>query len=59
MNGISGSDLGQPWFAVLLAVYALGAHASTGAAGLGMGAVAGGILAYDIPRLRTVHRSTT
>jgi signal transduction histidine kinase len=50
-NGISGSDLGQPWFAVLLAVYALGAHASTGAAGLGMGAVAGGILAYDIPRL--------
>ena len=52
VNGISGSDLGQPWFAVLLAVYALGAHASTGAAGLGMGAVAGGILAYDIPRLQ-------
>ena len=51
-NGISGSDLGQPWFAVLLAVYALGAHASAGAAGVGMGAVAGGILAYDIPRLR-------
>ena len=52
VNGISDSDLGQPWFAVLLAVYALGAHASAGAAGLGMGAVAGGILAYDIPRLR-------
>ena len=52
VNGASGSELGQPWFAVLLAVYALGAHASTGAAGLGMGAVAGGILAYDIPRLR-------
>jgi signal transduction histidine kinase len=52
VNGVSGSDLGQPWFAVLLAVYALGAHASTGRAGLGMGAVAGGILAYDIPRLR-------
>jgi signal transduction histidine kinase len=51
-NGALGSDLGQPWFAVLLAVYALGAHASTGAAGLGMGAVAGGILSYDIPRLR-------
>ena len=52
VNGISGSDLGQPWFAVLLAMYALGAHGSTGAAGLGLGAVAGGILAYDIPRLR-------
>ncbi len=52
VNGISGSELGQPWFAVLLAVYALGAHASAGAAGLGMGAVAGVILAYDIPRLR-------
>ena len=51
-NGALGSDLGQPWFAVLLAVYALGAHASSGAGGLGMGAVAGGILAYDIPRLR-------
>ena len=51
-NGALGSDLGQPWFAVLLAVYALGAQASTGAAGLGMGAVAGGILAFDIPRLR-------
>ena len=52
VNGILGSDLGQPWFAVLLAVYALGAHASTGASGLGMGAVVGGIMAYDIPRLR-------
>ena len=52
VNGISGSDLGQPWFSILLAVYALGAHGSTGAAGLGMGAVAGGILTYDIPRLR-------
>jgi signal transduction histidine kinase len=52
VNGLSESDLGQPWFAVLLAVYAIGAHASNGATGLGMGAVAGGILAYDIPRLR-------
>ena len=52
VNGLSESDLGQPWFAVLLAIYALGAHASPGAAGLGMGAVAGVILAYDIPRLR-------
>ena len=51
-NGALGSELGQPWFAVLLAVYALGAHASTGSAGLGMGIVAGGVLAYDIPRLR-------
>lgn len=52
VNGALGSDLGQPWFAVLVAVYALGAHATPGASGLGMGVVAGGILAYDIPRLR-------
>jgi len=47
-----GSDLGQPWFATLLAVYALGALAGTAAAVAGMCLVSGMVLAIDLPRLQ-------
>lgn len=47
-----GGGLGQPWFAVLLATYALGAHASVGSSGIGLGVLAGLVLAVDVPRLR-------
>ena len=46
------SALGQPWFALLLALYALGRRAGTRAAGVGLGAVAAFVLAVDLPRLQ-------
>ena len=47
-----GSDLGQPWFAVLLALYGLGNRASTAASAVGAVAVAASVLWSDVPRLR-------
>lgn len=44
--------LGQPWFASLLAVFALGAHATLRSSGIGMTAVAAGVLSLDLPRLQ-------
>ena len=46
------SDLGQPWFAVLLALFQLGRRAGTRAALVGLGAVAALVLAADLPRLQ-------
>jgi signal transduction histidine kinase len=43
---------GQAWFAVLLAVYALGRYATPREAAAGLVAVAMSVLAVDIPRLR-------
>ena len=47
-----GSQLGQPWFALLLALYAVGNRASTAAATVGGVVVAGAVLWSDVPRLR-------
>lgn len=47
-----GSQLGQPWFAVLLALYALGNRSGTAGATVGGLATAGLILWSDLPRLR-------
>ena len=44
--------LGQVWFAILLAVYALGSWASPRSSVIGMSIVAVGTLAIDIPRLQ-------
>jgi signal transduction histidine kinase len=46
------AGLGQIWFAVLLAVYALGSWASARSSAVGMSIVALGTLAIDIPRLQ-------
>ena len=43
---------GQAWFAILLAVYALGRYADPRASGVGMAAVGAGVLAVDLPRLQ-------
>ena len=43
---------GQAWFAILLAVYALGRHGDTRASAIGLIAVAGGVLSADLPRLQ-------
>lgn len=47
-----GSQLGQPWFAVLLALYALGNRSGAAAATVGGVATAGVVLWSDLPRLR-------
>jgi signal transduction histidine kinase len=44
--------LGQVWFALLLAVFALGRHAGTRAAAAGCLLVAVSVLAVDLPRLQ-------
>jgi signal transduction histidine kinase len=46
-----GGGLGQPFFAGVLALYAVGAHAGYPQTLLGAGAAAASILAIDIPRL--------
>ena len=46
------SPLGQPWFALLLALYGLGNRAGVGSATLGGVVVAGFVLWADLPRLR-------
>lgn len=46
------ADLGQAWFAILLAVYALGSWGSARSSAIGMSVVALGTLAVDIPRLQ-------
>ena len=43
---------GQAWFAILLAVYALGRYADARASAVGMAAVGAGVLAVDLPRLQ-------
>lgn len=47
-----GGSLGQPWFVLLLAVYAVGAHATTVAATWALAALAAVVLAVDVPRLQ-------
>ena len=47
-----GGSLGQAWFSLLVAVYALGAYGSARASGLGLAVIAGLVLAVDIPRLQ-------
>jgi signal transduction histidine kinase len=46
------SALGQPWFALLLALYALGRRTGTRASLAGLGLVAAFVLATDLPRLQ-------
>ncbi|MGH3335125.1 MAG: sensor histidine kinase, partial [Nocardioides sp.] len=48
----SDAGLGQAWFAILLAVYALGSWGSGRSSAIGMSVVALGTLAVDIPRLQ-------
>jgi signal transduction histidine kinase len=48
----SDAGLGQTWFAILLAVYALGSWGSSKSSAVGMSVVALGTLAIDIPRLQ-------
>jgi hypothetical protein len=48
----SDAGLGQTWFAILLAVYALGSWGSARSSAIGMSVVAVGTLAIDIPRLQ-------
>jgi signal transduction histidine kinase len=52
LDQVSGAGLGQAWFAVLLAVYAVGSWAGPRSSGVGMALVAVGVLATDIPRLQ-------
>ncbi len=52
LDQFSAGGLGQPWFAVLLAVYAVGSWAGPRASALGMTVVASGVLAVDVPRLQ-------
>ena len=47
-----GGSSGQPWFALVLAVFALAAHGSLRSGAVGMLAVALGILSIDLPRLQ-------
>ena len=49
---LTDSDLGQPWFAVVLALFGLGNRGSTAASAVGGVAVAGAVLWADVPRLR-------
>jgi signal transduction histidine kinase len=49
---VSGAGLGQAWFGVLLAVYAVGSWAGPRESAVGMSVVAVGVLATDIPRLQ-------
>jgi signal transduction histidine kinase len=46
-----GGEVFQPWFAVLLALYAVGAHADRRGLLVGAGVAAAAMLALDIPRL--------
>ncbi|MFL6001219.1 MAG: sensor histidine kinase [Nocardioides sp.] len=48
----AAAGLGQVWFAILLAVYALGSWSSARSSAMGMSVVALGTLAIDIPRLQ-------
>ncbi len=45
-------DLGQPFFALVLALYSVAAHANRMQALLGAGAAAAALLSSDLPRLR-------
>jgi signal transduction histidine kinase len=47
-----GGELGQPWFAMLLCLYALGAYGSTWASGVGLFLLAALVLSVDVPRLQ-------
>jgi signal transduction histidine kinase len=47
-----GGAGGTQWFAVLLAVYALGRYAGTAATGVGLAVLAATVLAVDVPRLQ-------
>ena len=51
-DGLLGGQGGQQWFAILLAVFALGAHATTGASAVGLAVVSALVLSVDIPRLQ-------
>lgn len=51
-HGALGGSLGQPWFALLLAVYGLGAHGRAVAVWWGLGALAAVVLVVDVPRLQ-------
>jgi signal transduction histidine kinase len=46
-----GGQTFQPWFAILLALYALGSHADRRSLLIGAGVTAAAILAIDVPRL--------
>jgi signal transduction histidine kinase len=52
LDQTSAAGLGQAWFAVLLAVYALGSWGSARDSAVGMALVAAGVLTVDIPRLQ-------
>lgn len=47
-----GGQGGYQWFAVLLAVFALGSHAGPVASRVGLGLTAAAVLAVDLPRLQ-------
>jgi signal transduction histidine kinase len=47
-----GGQHGEPWFTVLLAVYALGSYGSAWASGVGLFVLAALVLSMDIPRLQ-------
>ena len=47
-----GGNLGQPWFAILLGVFALGAYGSTWGSGVGLFVLAALVLSVDVPRLQ-------
>ena len=47
-----GGNLGQPWFAMLLGVFALGAYGSAWGSGVGLFMLAGLVLSVDVPRLQ-------
>ena len=49
---VVGSELGQPWFAVLLALYTLGNRSGGAAVAVGGMATVGMVLWSDLPRLR-------
>ncbi|CAN5832631.1 histidine kinase [soil metagenome] len=48
-----GGNQGQPWFALVMAVYALGARGTPRSSAIGMLVVAVGILSIDAPRLQS------
>ena len=47
-----GGHAGEPWFAALLVVYALGSYGSTRASSIGLAILAALVLSVDIPRLQ-------
>ncbi len=47
-----GGNLGQPWFAMLLGVFALGAYGSAWGSGVGLFVLAALVLSVDVPRLQ-------